>query len=132
MSNNNKNNTSLEEFAFFDKKPAAFPFYEAVRCYILSEFADVKMKVQKTQITFSNKHGFAFVSLPQRKVEGNPKAYLLLTLGLNRKLEHPRVYVATEPYPGRWTHHFVIQSENDIDDEIKKWIDEAYHYAKIK
>ena len=47
---------------FFDKHPEALPLYEALEEKILSEIEDVTVKVQKTQISFSNKHNFAFVS----------------------------------------------------------------------
>jgi len=118
------------EIFFFNKIPEALPLYEAVRNAIYSEFEYVSIKVQKTQITFSNKHGFAFVSY--RKIKGCTGAYIIFTLGLNRRLEHPRVLVATEPYPGRWTHHIIIQSEGEVDAELKEWIAEAYFFAMMK
>jgi len=118
------------EIFFFNKIPEALPLYEAIRDVICSEFEYVTIKVQKTQITFSNKHGFAFVSY--RKIKGHSGVYIIFTLGLNRRLEHPRVLVATEPYPGRWTHHIIIQSEGEVDAELKEWIAEAYFFAMMK
>ena len=53
---------------FFDKKPEALALYEAFEARVCSEISPVNVKVQKTQIAFSNKHNFAFVSfLPIRK-----------------------------------------------------------------
>ena len=112
--------------------PGALRLYEAVRDMIFSEYEDVTVKVHKTQISFSNKHGFAFVSLPYRKVKGCPDVYVILTLGLNRRLEHPRVWQSVEPYPGRWTHHVIIQSEDEVDAQIVEWIREAYQFANEK
>ena len=39
---------------FFDGKPEALPLYEAFEEKVFSEVGGVKVKVQKTQIAFSN------------------------------------------------------------------------------
>ena len=117
---------------FFNKYPKLLPTYEAIRDVICAEFEHVRIKVQKTQISFYNKHLFACASLPLRKVKGWPDMCLVFTLGLNRKLEHPRVAYAVEPYPGRWTHHILIQNEKEVDPELIEWIKEAYAFAMIK
>ena len=55
---------------FFEKSPAALPLYEAFEAQVISEFPDVKIRGRKTQISFSNRRNFAFVSLlPVRKAE---------------------------------------------------------------
>ena len=66
---------------FFESKPMALPLYETLEEKILSKISNVTVKVQKTQITFSNKHNFAFVSfLPVRKAKNVQKFILLLHL----------------------------------------------------
>ena len=99
---------------------------------IYSRYEHVTEKVQKTQITFSNKHVFACISLPLRKKKGWPEICIILTLGLGHKLEHPRVAVSVEPYPGRWTHHILIQHESEADTDLLELISEAYHFANEK
>ena len=123
---------NIDEIAFFDRTPGALRLYEAVRDMISLEFEDVTAKVHKTQISFSNRHGFAFVSLPYRKVKGSPDVYIILTFGLNRRSEHPRVWQSVEPYPGRWTHYVIIQNENEVDAQIAEWIMDAYWFANEK
>ena len=60
---------------FFEKHPDALPIYEIFEQRVLSEIGDVCVKVQKTQISFSNRHGFAFVSfLPVRKAALRPES----------------------------------------------------------
>jgi len=118
--------------SFFSETPRAIPLYEAIRDFICTEFADVNIKVSKTQISFSNRYGFAFVSLPYRKVKGRPAVYVILTFGLGYKLEHPRIAESVEPYPGRWTHHVIIQSVDEIDGQVKGWLKEAYTFANEK
>lgn len=120
---------TLEEISFFSQKPEALPIYEAARALILSH-PDVTTKISKTQITFKARYGFAFVSL--KKLKGSPDIFILLTLGLGRRLDSPRVAVAIEPYPGRWTHHIIISDIGQLDRQIKSWIDEAYDFSLRK
>jgi hypothetical protein len=117
---------------FFGKMPDALPLYAAVADKILAEFPDAGVKVQKTQITFANKYGFAFVSLPVRRRKGWPDVCIIFTFGLGHKVEHPRIDIATEPYPNRWTHHIVIQSADEVDEQLMDWIKEAYGFALNK
>ena len=56
----------------------------------------------------------------------------MLTLGLSAPLESDRVAAKTEPYPGRWTTHFVISSPSDLDGELFDWIEQAYQFAQAK
>lgn len=118
---------------FFDKDPAVLPIYEALEARALSGVENVSVRVQKTQITFTNPRVFAAVSfLPVRKKAQRPEHYLTLTLGLNRRLDSPRVDAATEPYPGRWTHHFLLSSPEEVDGELLAWVREASAFAAAK
>lgn len=118
---------------FFDKHPEALPLYEALEQKILKEIEQVNIKVQKTQISFSNKHNFAFVSfLPVRKAKERPDTYIVVTFGLSYEKESPRIDAATEPYPNRWTHHVLISQEEEIDDELMGWIREASIFSAGK
>ena len=96
---------------FFESQKEALPLYEALEARILDEIPDVRIKVQKSQISFYNRHLFGCVSfLRVKKKKEMPPCYIVVTVGLARKLESPRVAVATEPYPGRWTHHIVVSA----------------------
>lgn len=118
---------------FFDKDVDALPLYEKFEDRVLSEIEDVKIKVQKTQISFSNKHMFACVSFAQvRKKKDRPDSYIVVTFGLAHKKESPRIDVATEPYPNRWTHHVLISEIDEIDDELMAWIKEASVFSAGK
>ena len=118
---------------FFREKPEALPLYEALEERILAEIPDVNIKVQKTQIAFSNRHNFAFVSfLPVRKAKERPKVYITVTFGLSYQKGSPRIDVATEPYPNRWTHHVLVSSPDEIDDELLGWLREAAEFSAMK
>lgn len=118
---------------FFEEKPAALPLYEKLEKQILSEVEHVTVKVQKTQISFSNQHNFAFASfLPVRRAKLRPETCITVTFGLPRRVESPRIDAATEPYPNRWTHHLLISSPAEIDGELMGWIREAAAFSAGK
>ena len=118
---------------FFNDHMDALPLYERLEGLILEQIPDVKIKVSKTQISFSNKRGFAFVSFnPCRKAKERPEAWITVTFGLSYRKDSPRIDVATEPYPNRWTHHVMVGSEEEIDTELMSWIREAAEFSASK
>lgn len=107
--------------------------YEAFESRVLAEIGQVGIKASKTQIAFSNRHHFAFVSfLPVRKAKERPENYIVVTFGLGHCIESPRIDAATEPYPNRWTHHVLISGEEEIDDELMGWIKAAAVFSAEK
>lgn len=109
------------------------PIYEKLEKEILSQIPDVKIKVAKTQITFANERGFTFMSFnPCRKTAQRPKVGMTVTFGLGYRKESPRIDVATEPYPGRWTHHVMVGSVDEIDEELMGWLMEAADFSASK
>ena len=93
---------------FFDQKPEAIPLYEAFENRLLAELEGVVIQPQKSQITLKNRRVFGAVSF----------------LAARRTKDRP--------YPGRWTHHLVIGSAEEIDDELMAWVREAYDFAAAK
>lgn len=118
---------------FFEKDPAALLLYEAFERAVRELVPDVGIKVQKTQITYTNPKVFSAVSLrPARRKAERPEHFITVTLGLNRRLESPRVDAASEPYPARWTHHLMISSAGEIDGELLGWVAEAAAFSASK
>ena len=118
---------------FFNQHPEAIPLYEAFEGRLLAELEGVVIQPQKSQITLKNRRVFGAVSfLPARKAKDRPDPYITITLGLNRREGSPRIDQASEPYPGRWTHHLVIGSVEEIDGELMAWVREAYDFAAAK
>ena len=118
---------------FFSQRMEALPLYKKLEEQVLTEIPDVKVKLAKTQISFSNKRGFAFVSFnPCRRAKERPAAWMTVSFGLGYRKEAERIDVATEPYPGRWTHHMMVGSSAEIDDELMGWIKEAADFSASK
>ncbi len=118
---------------FFEGHQDALPLYELLQEKILEEIGHVRIKVQKSQISFYNKHLFACVSfLPVRRKKDRPDEYIVVTFGLNHRVASSRIDVAVEPYPGRFTHHLLISCTEEIDDELVGWIKEAAAFSALK
>ena len=117
---------------FFDGKPAQLALYQALERAMEARFPEASVKVQKSQISFYQRHLFAAASLPLRRRKEWPKECLLVTFGLSHRLSSPRIAVAVEPYPNRWTHHVAVAREEEIDGELLGWLAEAYNFAAAK
>ena len=117
---------------FFDGKPTELALYQALERAMAARFPEASVKVQKSQISFYHRHLFAASSLPLRRRKEWPRECLLVTFGLSRRLSSPRIAVAVEPYPNRWTHHVVVAREEEIDGELLDWLAEAYDFAAAK
>lgn len=118
---------------FFDRHQAVYPLYECFQKKLLARLPESRIKVQKSQISYYNRHLYACISfLKVKKKSELPDDYFVLTLGLPAPLESNRVAARTEPYPGRWTTHFVISSPSDLDEELFDWIEQAYQFAQEK
>ncbi len=118
---------------FFEGHMAALPLYEKLAKRVLSEVDNVRIKVQKSQISFYNKHMFACVSFARvRKKKDCPENYIVVTFGLKHKVESPRIDIVTEPYPNRWTHHLLISRLDEIDEELMGWMKKAAAFAAVK
>lgn len=118
---------------FFDKQPDALPLYEKFERCVAQLVPDVKIKVQKTQISFYNRHMFSCVSFARvRKKKDCPESYIVVTFGLDHREESSRIDIASEPYPHRWTHHVLISELSEIDGELLDWVKAAADFSDRK
>ena len=118
---------------FFDRRQAAYPLYELFQERLLARFPETRIRVQKSQISFYGQRLYACVSFLRVKKKAElPDHYFVLTLGLPYPLESGRVAAKTEPYPGRWTTHFVISQPSDLDEELLVWLTQSYEFAAQK
>ena len=118
--------------AFFDGRPWALPLYEALFSQMEELFPEAAVKVQKSQISFYGRHLFAAVSLPLRRKKTWPEECLVVTFGLGSRVEDPRIAVAVEPYPRRWTHHVLLSQPEEVDGQLLDWLREAYVFSQCK
>lgn len=123
----------LDTLMFFDGHQDSLNLYRIFEDLLYTTFTNVNKRVQKTQITFFNRHVFACVSFARVKRKAElPEGYMVITLGLPVPLDSDRVAVKSEPYPNRWTHHFVVSRPEELDEEMVSWIRTAYAFADAK
>ena len=115
---------TAEALLFFASAPDALALYDGLEEMILSAFPDTRVIVQKSQIAFDCGRRFAFVSLRGKR--------LMVSFGLGRREDSPRVLQAVEPYPGRWTHHTRVDSPCALDAWLMSMLAEAHAFAQAK
>lgn len=114
---------------FFGGRPSALPVYQELFHHLENLFPNASVKVQKSQISFYGSHLFAMASLPRRKRE---EGIVVVSFGLGRRVNSPRVAAATEPYPNRWTHHVPLSGQQEVDEELLRWLREAWEFSERK
>ena len=117
---------------YFDGRPQELALYEDLFQAMSAAFPDACVKVQKSQISFYGRHLFAAASLPVRRKKTWPEHCILVTFGLSHRVEDPRIAVAVEPYPNRWTHHVVVDNPEQIDSQLLSWLQEAWDFSERK
>ena len=119
--------------AFFRGNENAVSCFAKLQRAMSERYPAVEMRVQKTQITFSNRRVYACVSFLRVKRKAElPGSWFILSLGLPYALESPRVAAKVEPYPGRWTTHIVLSDPSELDAELLAWVEQAYAFAESK
>lgn len=120
-------------YFFFEKSPGALRLYQTLERKLQKILPDMTRKVGKSQVSFYLGHQFGCASLlAVRKKREMPSPYLTVTFGLSYPLEAPRIAAKTEPYPNRWTHHVVVGSVDEIDQQLLEWLVEAAEFAAAK
>lgn len=118
--------------AYFGEHARELELYGALVRRLAEAVPDTAVKVQKSQISFYGRRLYGAASVPVRRKKGWPPDCLMVTVGLARCEPSPRVTVATEPYPGRWTHHILVTREDEIDAQLLDWLHEAYEFSETK
>ena len=121
----------LEVLEFLRGEPGYLALFEAME-EAVTHLGESQMTVSKTQISWGNPKKFAFFSLPHRRGPRFPEGSAICTFGLGERVEHPRITQAVEPYPGRWTHHVVFSRPEEVDDQLREWLAQAYVFAREK
>jgi hypothetical protein len=107
---------------FFDGHAGALPLYGALAERLLSEYPATKIQVRKTQIGFHDGRLYCCASLtPVRRRAERPEPFLTVTFSLDAPEPSPRL-ICVPVRPNRFTHHAIIGSASDIDDELLAWL----------
>jgi hypothetical protein len=88
-----------------------------------------EVRVTRSQVAFQRRKPFAWAWVPGRYLHGR-HAPLVLTLAFTARDPSPRWKEIVEPAPGRFTHHLELNSESEIDDEVRCWLLKAWKEAE--
>jgi hypothetical protein len=103
----------------FEGRPEALELFKLVREYIES-LGPAQLEVSKTQVSFGLKTKFAWVWLPQLWIKKRSNESITLAFAMSYRVQDSRIAEAVEPRPGRWTHHVLINSPEDFDEQVKE------------
>jgi hypothetical protein len=89
----------------------------------------VELRVTKSQVAFRRERPFAYAWIPARYLSGvHPP--LVLTVPLRRRDPSPRWKQVVQPRPGRYAHHLELRSTDQIDQQVRDWLAEAWAQAR--
>lgn len=107
----------------FDGFPEGYMLYLAVERAV-RDIGGASIKVTKSQVAFRRRRGFAFVWRPGQYVRSEIPA--VLSIALPRELASTRFKSVVHPSPRLWLHHLELREIAQIDDEVRRWLTEAY------
>mgnify|MGYP001081226531 CR=1 FL=1 len=116
---------TLEEF--FADRDEARALFEVLRAEIAT-LGDAEVHVSKSQVAFWHDHNVAVAWTPDRYRKST--APLVLTISLRRHDPSPRWKQVARVSSGRYTHHLELRSAEQIDDEVRGWLAEAWAIAE--
>ena len=120
---------TADELNLLGKQPTLINVYEHLRKQVLMLFPQSEVRVHKTQISFRDPMPFCYVWLPDRRMDkSRGDTYLMVTLMLGERLQHSRVAQCVEAYPGRFTHHLSLGSQQEVDQQLVEWIRQSHAF----
>ena len=102
---------------FINKDASVRALYDQL-VSLLQSFGPIQEDPKKTSIHLNRKSALAGVE--------TRKDYLLLNIKSNHAIKNPRILKAEQVSAKRFHHKVRISSPNDLDEELKTWLEEAY------
>jgi hypothetical protein len=116
---------TLDEF--FSGREESRRIFDTLRAAI-DALGPADLRVTKSQVAFRRSRSFAWAWVPDRYLRGG-HAPLVLTLSFAQRDNSQRWKQIVEPAPGRFTHHLELHAASEIDDEVRRWLREAWEAA---
>lgn len=112
-------NTYLASQDIFDGKSQAVRDLYSLLVDELNELGPVKEINKAISISFENRRPFASVLIRNRSIK--------LVLRTQYRIANQRILSVDRVNDKSFDHTILLDSRNDIDDELMKWLGEAYH-----
>jgi Domain of unknown function (DUF5655) len=108
---------------FFEGRPARLKELYDAWVALVGEFGPFEQVPTKSRIAFMVRVRFAGVV--RLRKDG-----LVCGFWLKRRIESPRFTTVEHLGRSDWVYRFVVRSEEDLDDEVRSWIREAYKVGR--
>jgi hypothetical protein len=112
---------------FFAQRDESRALFDVVNGAV-QQLGPAEVRATKSQVAFRRGVAFAWVWVPGQYLDGD-RPPLVLTVDLRRKDESPRWKQVVEVRPGRFVHHLEVRSADEIDEEVRGWLKEAWAQA---
>lgn len=93
----------------------------------ISTIGEASMSVEKSQVAFRRRLGFAYVWRPGQYVASDVPA--VLSIPLPREVTSARFKEVAHPSTNTWMHHIELYEASELDDQVLEWLTEAYANA---
>jgi hypothetical protein len=113
---------TLDEY--FQGYESSMPIFETIRD-MLESIGPTQVRVSMSQVAFWRHKAVARVWIPTCYLK-REAAPLVLTLGFDHRIDSPRWKEVVEPAPSHFTHHLEIWSVDDLDEEVRRWLYQAW------
>jgi len=124
----NESDTPSDLDRFFQDQPVARQLFDGLLS-MGREIGAVEMKITRSQIAFLRAKPFAWAWRPGQYLAGHKTAPLVLSLVFPYQDPSPRWKQIVEPARGRFMHHLELFSLDDLDDEVRHWLQCAWDQA---
>jgi Domain of unknown function (DUF5655) len=111
---------------FFDGFPDGLRLYDAV-AEAVADIGEASVRVTRSQVAFRRRTGFAFVWRPGQYVTSDVPA--VLSIALPHEVVSDRFKSVVHPSTRVWMHHLELREVEQVDDEVRGWLVEAYDNA---
>lgn len=116
---------TLDEF--FGEAELARSLFEALSREI-ARLGKASIRVTRSQVVLRRKKNVAVVWRPGKYLKP-PAAPLVLTLSFAHRDDSPRWKQITQVAPGRFTHHLELHRIEDINAQVRAWLQAAWEAA---
>ncbi|MCD6639290.1 MAG: DUF5655 domain-containing protein [Nocardioides sp.] len=111
---------------FFAEHPAGAEIAAAVGT-LVDDLGPHTVRITRSQVAFRRRRGFAFLWRPGQYVTSDVPA--VLSVALSRHDPDPRWKEVAHPSPRVWMHHLELRSPDEVDEQVRGWLAEAYDNA---
>lgn len=111
---------------FFGPNTVGLETCTRIRDALSASHPDVDVRVTRSQVAFRRRRGFAYLWEPGRYLRRSAVP-VVLSIASSQRLESARFKEVV--HPGPWMHHLEILDPDEIDDEVRAWLDAAAEQA---